>query len=89
MDVIHAQGSELGSLLGVSGGESPSQRPGALRSIPSSDARLSLPPSSGSIRGRFSGPVDLNRIWFCLWFKMGMQLWCLVCAAAALALLFV
>ena len=30
--------------------------------------------------------AELDRFWLWLWFKVGLQLWCMVCAGTALAL---
>ena len=83
IEVIQQERAELGSVLSAFDASPPSsQSPGSLRALPSSEARPSLPPP-GPLAAR---PNYLNCIWLSIWLRVGMQLWCIVCAAAALAL---
>ena len=49
-------------------------------------AALAPPAASAPRGGALPRPIQLHHLWLCLWVKVGMQMWCLFCAVAALAL---
>lgn len=51
------------------------------------DAQLA-PAAGAPLGGAMQPPprIQLNHLWLCLWMKMGLQMWCLLCAITGLAL---
>ena len=64
-----------------------SDRPSPPPWVPGLATRLALSPAaSAPLTAAEPRRITLHHLWLCLWFKVGMQMWCLFCAVAALAL---